>query len=363
MISKEERLKAKILIVDDERVNVLLLEKTLSHEGYTAIRSTTDSRKALDLYQEFKPHLVLLDLSMPHLDGFQVMELLSKTEESAYLPILVLTAQPSDDIRLRALSSGAQDFIAKPFNYVEVLSRIKNMVQVRMLYERVRDQNQILDKKVKDRTRDLEKTRQEVIQRLGRAAEYRDNETGAHVIRMSLFSEIIAREAGLPEEKYQLILNASPMHDVGKIGIPDRILLKPGKLDHDEWQIMKTHAQIGANILSGGDSPMMKMAETIALTHHEQWNGEGYPQGLKGEDIPVEARIVTLADVFDALTSERPYKKAWSVEQAVAEIDNKSGILFDPGLVHILKQNLPELLKIKNTINDSHNGNWLNGSF
>jgi putative two-component system response regulator len=353
MIPKEERLNAKILIVDDERANVLLIEKILNQEGYTSIKSTTDPRKAMAIYQEFKPQLVLLDLSMPHMDGFQVMAELAGTDKDAYLPILVLTAQPQDEIRLRALSSGAQDFLAKPLNYIEVLSRIKNMVEVRILYEKVHNQNQILDKKVKERTYDLEKTRLEVIRRLGRAAEYRDNETGAHVIRMSLFSEILAREAGLSDDECELILNASPMHDVGKIGIPDKILLKPGKLDHDEWQIMKTHAQIGADILAGSDSPMMKIAETIAITHHEQWCGGGYPRGLKGEEIPIEGRIIALADVFDALTSERPYKKAWSVEQAIEEVENKSAILFDPNLVVLFKGVLPEMIQIKNMLQDS----------
>lgn len=344
LIDQEERQKAKVMVVDDEHANVLLLEKLLQSDGYVSVYSVEDSRNALSLYQEIRPDIILLDLNMPHLDGFAVMEQVSAEVNAP--PILVLTAQTDDQIRLRALKAGAMDFLSKPLNFLEVLTRIKNMLTMRLLYNRALRQNEILDEKVEERTRDLEISRLEAINRLGKAAEYRDNETGMHVMRMSLYSEVLARAACLPDETCKLVQQASPMHDVGKIGIPDRILLKPGKLDAEEWKIMKTHSQIGAEILSSGTSPLMKMAEQIALTHHEQFCGKGYPNGLKGEEIPIEGRIVMLADVFDALCSERPYKKAWPVSEAVEEIENKSGILFDPQLVDLFKQNISPIKKI-----------------
>ncbi len=351
MICPDLREEAKILIVDDEHANILLLEKMLQQEGYTSIHSVEDPRDARTRCEEVKPDIILLDLNMPHLDGFGVMEQVIKDHNSP--PVLVLTAQTDDQIRLRALKSGAMDFLSKPFNYIEVLTRIKNMLTVRMLYKQALEQNEILDRKVMERTKDLETSRLEAIQRLGKAAEYRDNETGMHVVRMSLYSEILARSAGLPDATCKLIQQASPMHDVGKIGIPDRILLKPGKLDHKEWQIMKAHSKIGAEILSQGSSKLMQMAEKIAMTHHEQWCGKGYPNGLGGEEIPIEGRIVMLADVFDALCSERPYKKAWPVEDAVEEIESKSGVLFDPGLVEVFIRNLSQIVKIKEGFPDT----------
>jgi len=345
MIGEEELKKAKILIVDDEHVNVLLLDKMLQQDGYSAIFTQEDSRKVESLYNEIKPDIVLLDLNMPHLNGFQVMEKLKGN--SYFAPILVLTAQSDDEIRMRALKSGAMDFLSKPFSYVEVLTRIKNLLTVHLLHQEALQQNEILEEKVNDRTLELELSHRETIQRLGKAAEYRDNDTGMHVLRMSLYSEVLAKGAGLPEKTCKLIESASPMHDVGKIGIPDHILLKPGKLTEDEWKIMKTHAELGGKILSAGSSEIMKMAEIIAMTHHEQWSGGGYPNGLKGEEIPIEGRIVILADVFDALCNKRPYKEAWTVDSTVEEINNNSGRLFDPELVKVFMQKLPEFLKIR----------------
>jgi putative two-component system response regulator len=339
--------QARILIVDDQAANVKLLSKILESDGYINVVSTTDSREVEGLYKEQGFDLVLLDIRMPYMDGFEVMERLNEIEEDSYVPVLVLTAQNDDETKLKALELGAKDFLTKPFDKNEVLLRIANMLEVRLLHNQVRDQNKVLDQKVKDRTRELNETRLEIIRRLGRAAEFRDNETGLHIIRMSKFSQMMALEAGLGEEQAELMLNASPMHDIGKIGIPDRILLKPGKLDAEEWEIMKTHASIGADILSGHDSDLMNMARVIALTHHEKWDGSGYPMGLSGDDIPIEGRIVAIADVFDALTSERPYKHAWPVEEAVQEIINSSGKHFDPDLVEIFQKVLPTILDIK----------------
>ena len=345
-------LKAKILVVDDEQANIALLEDVLENEGYANFKSTADSRKALDLYKEFHPDLVLLDLNMPYLDGFQVMEQLKEVEKDSYAPILVLTAQSDRNTRLRALAAGARDYIEKPFDITEVTQRISNMLEIRLLHNQVRDQNPILEEKVRARTRELEETRKEAILRLGRAAEYRDNETGMHVIRMSRLSAKLAKKIGLSDDECQLILQASPMHDVGKIGIPDEILLKPGKLNKDEWAIMKKHPEIGAEILSGSHSAVMKMAESIALTHQERWDGSGYPNNLKGEEIPLAGRIVAICDVFDALTSKRYYKEAFSMEKSMEIIEQSSGKDFESRLVEAFKKALPEMIRIAKELPD-----------
>lgn len=346
-MTQNELLRAKILIVDDLEANVSFFEAMLRSEGYENVESTTDSRKVADLYQKHRPDLVLLDLNMPFLDGFQVMEQLKKIERESYLPVLVLTGLPDQETRLRALEFGAKDFLVKPFEEVEALTRIRNMIEVRLLHNTTREQNRILEEKVRERTKELRETQLEIIRRLGRAAEYRDNETGLHVIRMSQFCARLAKAAGLNEEECELLLYASPMHDIGKIGIPDRILLKKEALNATEWTIMRTHTTIGADLLSGHNSELMQMAAQLALCHHEKWDGSGYPRNLKGEEIPLVARIIALCDVFDALTSTRPYKFAWSVEDAVAEIEQGSGTHFDPHLVELFKSILPEILEIK----------------
>jgi putative two-component system response regulator len=337
---------AQILVVDDEPTNVRLLEKVLQSEGYTNVVSTTDSRQAVELYQQHRSDLILLDLNMPYLDGYQVMEELRAQEDASLPPILVLTAQHVQEFRNRALKSGASDYVTKPFDRVELLSRVHNLLQVHLAQRYMHDQNQFLEKKVRERTRELQDTRLQIVQRLGRAAEYRDNETGLHIIRMSKVSALLGKSVGLDEYQCDLLLNASPMHDIGKIGVPDEILLKPGKLEPQEWEIMKTHSQIGADILAGDDSELLSMARDIALTHHEKWDGSGYPNALQGEDIPLVGRIVALADVFDALTSDRPYKKAWSVDDALELIREQSGRHFDPRLTECFLAQLPDVLAI-----------------
>lgn len=337
---------ATILVVDDQPVNVKLLEKVLAAEGYQNVYSTTDSRQSVELYQQHQCDLVLLDLNMPHIDGFGVMDELKKIADD-YPPILVLTALKDRDSRVRALEGGARDFVSKPFDRVELLSRIRNMLEVRLLNKAMKNQNQILEEKVRERTRELDETRLEIIRRLGRAAEYRDNETGLHIIRMSQYSELLGVAAGMSTTEGLMILNASPMHDIGKIGIPDNILLKTGKLTPEEWEIMKTHATIGAEIMSGHHSDLMQMARVIAMTHHEKWDGTGYPKGLKGEEIPQVGRVVAVADVFDALTTTRPYKKAWPVEEAVTYIVENRGTHFEPLLVDLFQDNLAAILEIR----------------
>jgi putative two-component system response regulator len=331
---------------------VRLLNSLLKSAGYYDIYSTTDPREVLEIYQDTKPDLVLLDLNMPHLNGFQVMEQIMEVEKDSYASIMILTAQADQEVRIKALEAGAQDFLSKPFNLIEVNLRIRKMLEIKSLNKQVLENNQNLEKAVRERTLELEETRMETIYRLGRAAEFRDNDTGMHVVRMSLFSQRLAEEFGLDREECKQILHASPMHDVGKIGIPDRVLLKSGKLNADEWEIMKTHSAIGAQILSSGKHKLTKMAKTIALCHHEKWDGSGYPNGLSGNKIPLAARIVSIADCFDALTSERPYKAAWSVEDAIKEMDRVTGSSFDPDLMVVFHQILPEILKTKHDLPD-----------
>ncbi|MDO9139266.1 MAG: response regulator [Methylobacter sp.] len=347
---------ARILIVDDEPVNLKLLNKMLSAQGYGDLVLVQDSRLVVDVYLQQRTDLILLDINMPHLDGFAVMEQLKLLNDPLLPPVVILTAQHSQDFLLRALNCGARDFITKPFDRNELLARVRNMLDAQLAHRMVYEQKDVLDEMVRARTDELRRTRLQVVQRLGRAAEYRDNETGNHILRMSHISALLAKSVGWNEPDCELMLHASPMHDIGKIGIPDHILLKPGSFEPEEWEIMKTHALIGANILEGDDSDLMRCAREIALSHHEKWDGSGYPYGLSGEAIPLAGRIAALADVFDALTSERPYKKAWTIEAAVDLIKKNSGSHFDPALVAAFLQQLPEILKIRERFSEPECG-------
>ncbi|MBF0273554.1 MAG: response regulator [Magnetococcales bacterium] len=340
-----ERHQAHILIVDDQKLNLIVLKSLLKQHGFANVVTLDDPRQVEELWIQQRFDLMLLDLEMPFLTGIEVMRVLERIGRDPYLPILVITANTEETIRLEALAHGAQDFLNKPFNPSEVISRIRNMLTVRLLYKR-------MEEKIKERTRQLHETRLEVIRCLGRAAEYRDNETGQHVIRIGQFSAHIARRLGLSESHCDLIMHATPMHDVGKIGIPDNILLKPSRLEPHEFDIIKTHATIGGNILSGYRDEPLVTAHKIALTHHEKWNGTGYPSGLAGEQIPIESRICAAADVFDALTSWRPYKKPWSVQDAVDLITRERGAHFDPDVVDALLAGMDEIMIIKNSICD-----------
>jgi putative two-component system response regulator len=327
---------ANILIVDDEPGNVLLLEQILRGEGYVNLRSTTDSRDVFPLFVEAEPDLILLDLMMPELSGFEVMERLEYlVPEETFLPILVLTADATPEAKSKALSGGATDFLTKPFDQSEVVLRIRNLLEMRAMHQHLRQQNEILETRVRERTADLEQAQIEILDRLARAAEFRDDDTGQHTARVGQTAALLAERAGLPHEQVNLIRCAAPLHDVGKIGISDLILLKPGKLTDEEFATMKMHAPIGAALLSGGHSDLVRMAELIAGSHHERWDGCGYPNALQGQSIPVEGRILAIADVFDALTHERPYKKAWTILEAVAEIERQGGMQFDPQLVAV----------------------------
>lgn len=343
-------LNAKILIIDDQRLHVGLLEDILRKAGYCHIQSSTDPQMAIVLYQEFQPDLILLDLVMPKIDGFCVMEQLKELIRDDQLPVLALSPEKGQDIRLKSLQAGAIDFISKPYEGLEVLIRIHNIIESQLLHKQVKDQKKILEEKVQERTQELRETRLDIIRRLARAAEFRDEDTGVHIIRMSKLCARLGKELGMDEYHCDLLLNASPLHDIGKLGIPDSVLLKPGKLNPQEWEIMKKHTLIGAELLSGSSSELMKMAERIALTHHERWDGKGYPQGLKGEEIPLIGRITAVCDVFDALLSRRPYKKPWTLDETLTEIKSASGAQFDPRVVEAFFNILPNI----NDLNDQY---------
>ncbi|MGQ0714299.1 MAG: HD domain-containing phosphohydrolase [Gemmatimonadaceae bacterium] len=333
--SLEEGLQhARILIIDDQLENLTLLRRVLSKAGYAAMQSTTDPNEAATLFEAFCPDLVLLDLHMPGLDGFAVLERLrSLTPRATYLPILVLTGDHDPLKRRRALAAGATDFLAKPFDNVEIVLRIRNLLETRHLHRLLSNQNSVLEAGVRQRTRELEEAQGEILERLAAAAEYRDDDTGRHTLRVGELSAAIAEALGLARETAELIRAAAPLHDVGKIGVPDHILLKPGNLTPEEFDVMKTHTTIGAAILAGGKSALVMEAERIALNHHERWDGSGYPNGRRGDAIPLSARVVAVADVFDALTHPRPYRLAWPLDRVIAEIRAQSGQHFDPSVV------------------------------
>ncbi|MFT5643333.1 MAG: putative two-component system response regulator [Janthinobacterium sp.] len=339
--------QARIFVVDDERANLKLMGKLLASQDSRQLVLIQDPRDVLSLYMEARPDLILLDINMPHLDGYQVMAQLKALDDPLLPPIVVLTAEHSHEELLKALTSGARDFVGKPFDRTELLMRVRNLLDAQMAHRMVHDQRAALEHMVRVRTEALRQSRLEVVLRLGRAAEYRDNETGLHITRMSQYCALLARSLGWSDQDCELMLHASPMHDVGKIGIPDAVLLKPGKLLSHEWETMKTHVTIGADILENADSDLLQLARVIAQNHHEKWDGSGYPVGLAGHAIPQAGRIVALADVFDALTSARPYKLAWPVADAVTFIAENAGIHFDPEVVAHFQLCLPQILAIR----------------
>lgn len=324
--------RARIMIVDDEVANVRVLQRLLEKAGYHNLVVLTDPRDVLPSFDDARPDIILLDLQMPHLSGHDILHQLRPRVLNEFLPVLVLTADVTSRAREESLGLGAKDFLTKPFDHTEVLQRVGNLLETRFLHLQLKDQNLTLETRVRERTRDLNQARLEILTRLALAAEFRDDDTGKHTQRVGYTAALIAAELNLPSGEIELLWRAVPLHDVGKIGIPDAILLKPGRLTAAEFEVMKRHARIGGEILSGSEVPLLKAAESIAVTHHEHWDGKGY-YGMAGEEIPLAGRIAAVADVFDALTHERPYKHAWSFEDSLSEITAQSGYQFDPTIV------------------------------
>lgn len=326
--------EAKFLIVDDQMQNVELLERFLKRAGYHQILSTVDPGKFLNIYHTFQPDIILMDLHMPELDGFDLLYALQGIiPKDEYIPILVLTADTSPDAKRKALSAGAKDFISKPLDRTEVLLRINNLLETRRLHLKIQAHNYNLEQKVVERTKKLEEAQLEILECMAKATEFRDDNTGEHTQRVGEWSARLAQSLGMDLSATEMLRLAAPLHDVGKIGIPDSILLKPGKLTKEEFEIVKSHTWIGREILSRSQFPVFQMAGEISLSHHECWNGSGYPFGLQGNDIPLVGQIVSIVDVFDALTHHRPYKSAWSIEEALDEIQRLKGIKFSPNVV------------------------------
>lgn len=352
MIPAQRILEAPVLVVEGRTLPPGQMESVLEKEGFRLCYSTADAREAVGLLLRHRPATVVLDFGTDCLDIFEVMAQMQAADPDGYSPVLVLSGEINRESRLKVLSSGAKDILSSPFDMTEVVSRIKNLVEIGLLQRELREQNQRLEERVRDRTRELKDSQIEVVYRLAYACERRDRDTGEHIRRMSRYTACIGRGAGLDENECDLLRHASPMHDIGKIAIPDSILLKAGPLTEEEWAVMEIHAEAGAEMLQGGTSGLVKAGREIALTHHERWDGRGYPHGLAGTDIPLYGRITALADVFDALTSRRCYKLPWSVERSVEEMKRKSGNHFDPQLVEVFLGMLPEILKIKEVLPD-----------
>lgn len=325
--------EAVILIVDDEPANVRLLQRMLAVAGYPNVHTTTSAADALALFVRLTPDIVLLDLHMPEMDGIELMRRFqAMLAPGDFLPMVMLTGDLSPDVRQRALAEGAIDFVTKPFEVSEVLLRIRNLLQTRMLHLELRTRNERLEMRVQERTAELESARLDILARLALAAEYRDDATGEHTRRVGLLTEGVARELGMGAIEAERMGRAAMLHDIGKIGIPDAILLKPSKLTNDEFAVIKRHTTIGRDILAGSPAPLLQIAETIAFTHHERWDGNGY-HNMVGAAIPLAGRIVTVADTFDVMINGRPYRGPRPVQEARDELVDQRGRQFDPDVV------------------------------
>jgi len=328
--------QSRVLIIDDQPANISLLRQILERGGYRHCEGLNEAKQALTRFSEYNPDIVLLDVHMPGVDGLSLMrQLRARIPDNTYLPVLVMTADTSPKVRQNALSLGARDFLTKPFDAMEVLLRIQNLLETRFLYLALDNQNKILEQRVRERTLQLELAQRETLKRLALCSDYRDDNTGAHSHRVGMLSWRLATNLGLPEDQTELIGLAAPLHDIGKIAIPDNILLKPGKLTPEEYEVVKTHTHIGASILAGSEFVLLQTAAEIALYHHERWDGTGQ-NALRGDEIPISARIVCVADTYDVLTHDRPYKKAWTVDAALEEVKRERGRQFDPEVVDAL---------------------------
>ncbi|MDT8316804.1 MAG: response regulator [bacterium] len=362
--------KSKILLVDDESRNIRLLEQICKNLGYHAV--TADSgQEAIDKSITEMPDLILMDVMMPGMDGFEATGIIKSNEATGHIPVIILTALGEKKDRIKGIAQGANDFLSKPFDVEELSLRIKNNLQIKEYHDFIKDHNILLESEVKKRTEELNKAYEkldatyhtvqksyiETIQRLNMAAEYKDEDTGSHIRRTSLYTKELATSLGMDSDFIENIYYASPMHDIGKVGIPDGILMKSGSLTPEEWTVMKSHTTIGAKILRGSESPLLKMAEEIALSHHERWNGNGYPGGLKGEEIPLSGRITNIVDQYDALRSKRPYKINLhhdTVLKIITEGDGRTApIDFDPAIMEAFKKSAKKFDEIFNTENEA----------
>ena len=350
--------KRRILVVDDEERNLRLMEAMLAPLGHD-VSLARNGREALELAERENVDLILLDVMMPEMDGFEAATRLRERDKTRQVPIVMVTALRDVEHRVRALEVGADDFLSKPVDGTELEARVRSLLKVKAYNDHMRDYQRELEAEVAKRTDELrlayaslKEASLDTIIRLSRAAEYKDDDTGAHVLRMSHYAAVVARALGEHEKSVDELLHAAPMHDVGKIGIPDRILLKPGRLDDDEWKIMRRHCQFGRKILEGANNDVMRLAETVAFTHHEKWDGSGYPRGSKGDDIPRAGRIVAIADVFDALTSRRPYKEPFSLDRSFTILKEGRGAHFEPDVVDAFFSVESEILAIKSKYMD-----------
>lgn len=336
--------RPRILIVDDSPLNISVLVGLLKSDYKTLVAK--DGEQAFNrVFSEQQPDLILLDIMMPGIDGYDVCRQLKQDPRSKHIPIIFVSAMSEVGDEEKGLALGAVDYISKPFSPPIILARIKTHLALAL-------QKRELEYEVLRRTEELERSRKGLIRRLGLAAEYKDNETGLHVQRMAEYTRLVALEMGVSKEDAETLAAAAPMHDIGKLGIPDAILCKPGRLTEEEFETIKSHPEIGARILESPDSELLTVAREIALYHHEKWDGTGYPNGLSGEDIPLFARIASLADVFDALVSVRPYKKAWTIPEAVALFEEQKDKHFDPNVVDAFKRVLPKVLAVKERLKE-----------
>jgi putative two-component system response regulator len=355
------------MVVDDEILNLKLIAAMLKPQGYEVILAN-DGEECLQKVREYPPDLILLDIMMPNLNGFDVVTKLKAEEQFALIPIVMVTALQDVQDRVKALEVGAEDFLTKPVDRMELRARVRSLLKVKAYNDHMVNYRQELESEVRRRTVEIQETNKklaiaheklrgaslETIFRLSRAAEFKDEDTGAHIISMSRISARLAHKCGLSPTTVESILYASPMHDIGKIGIPDRILLKNGPLNDEEWSVMRMHTIFGGKILENSDIGFLRLGEVIALTHHEKFDGSGYPKGLKGRQIPLAGRIVAVADVFDALMSRRPYKPAFTPEQATGIIYEGRGKHFDPEVVDIFMDDIPEILRIWRSSQEDH---------
>ncbi|MGB7346995.1 MAG: HD domain-containing phosphohydrolase [Pirellulaceae bacterium] len=361
--------EALVMVVDDEGFNIDLVEAYLEDEGFCNFVTTTDSTQALGMVRSHRPDIVLLDVKMPNVTGLEILAAMRNDRELRMIPALILTASTAPETKLEALRLGASDFLAKPVDPSELALRVKNVLSAKAYQDHLEKYSERLEQQVEIRTRELVQSREEAIHCLARAGEYRDDDTGHHVMRVGLYSAVIAEELGFPKPRVELLQQAAQLHDVGKIGIPDAILHKPGKLESHEFDIIKQHCGIGEDIInplspeeaqrlskhttvgmmimSSTSSPVLKMAALIAASHHEKFDGSGYPRGLAGEDIPIEGRIVAVADVFDALSSPRPYKDAFPLEKCLTILKEGRGTHFDPKPLDAFFARLDDIIRIR----------------